>query len=123
MTSPTPCHGAPPTGTANWKLEGACVGEPQDTFFPTERSHAVEAKKICATCPVREQCFAYAMELNIQHGIWGGTSAHERNRIRRRAFRARLASVPVSSARGTGAVPSVARPVGSAGPGRAAHHP
>ncbi|WP_405769213.1 WhiB family transcriptional regulator [Actinacidiphila glaucinigra] len=43
-----------------------------------------EAKAVCAPCPVREQCLAYALELEgtyaagFRGGIWGGRTAKER---------------------------------------------
>ncbi len=36
------------------------------------------AKAICATCPVREPCLAYALRIREPHGIWGGLSEVER---------------------------------------------
>lgn len=56
-------------------------------WFPTRRSgadnHAATAKDICRTCPVREQCLLYAVTLNIDDGVWGGTGEAERRWIRR----------------------------------------
>lgn len=40
------------------------------------------AKNICSTCPVLEQCIGYALHYE-SHGIWGGTTEAERDKLRR----------------------------------------
>jgi WhiB family redox-sensing transcriptional regulator len=42
------------------------------------------AKRICATCPVKEPCLEYALEYRIDHGVWGGTTERQRRRILRK---------------------------------------
>jgi len=37
-----------------------------------------EAKAICAGCPVRNECLAFALRTGQVDGIWGGTTTHER---------------------------------------------
>jgi len=39
------------------------------------------AKAACSRCPVRLQCLDYAVSAHMT-GIWGGTTAEERSRIR-----------------------------------------
>lgn len=53
-------------------------------FFPSDGVGVDRARKICATCPVREACLDYALEHRIDHGVWGGTSERERRRILKR---------------------------------------
>jgi WhiB family redox-sensing transcriptional regulator len=48
-----------------------------------------EAKAVCAGCPVRPECLAFALQRDL-HGIWGATTEDER-RLMRRADR-RVAS-------------------------------
>ncbi|MFD0634201.1 WhiB family transcriptional regulator [Catenulispora yoronensis] len=36
------------------------------------------AKRICAGCPVREECAAFAVALGERHGTWGGLTDKER---------------------------------------------
>src|SRR5690606_9161462 len=50
------------------------------------------AKAVCATCPVMSECLEYALAEQVQHGIWGGTTAEERTRIRRERTGARRAA-------------------------------
>jgi WhiB family redox-sensing transcriptional regulator len=36
------------------------------------------AKEICDDCPLRIQCARYAIENEIEHGVWGGMSEQDR---------------------------------------------
>jgi WhiB family transcriptional regulator, redox-sensing transcriptional regulator len=40
---------------------------------------ATQAKAICGGCPARRHCLAFALNTRQDHGIWGGTSEHERS--------------------------------------------
>jgi hypothetical protein len=52
---------------------------PEDEPDPTVRHQmSVIAKGICYDCPIKKQCFDYALRTNQRHGIWGGTSPEER---------------------------------------------
>jgi len=65
-----------------WMTQAKCKGK-TDLFFNEGNSIVVrEAKFICASCPVRKPCLAFAMK-NDDQGIWAGTSTNERERIRR----------------------------------------
>ena len=44
---------------------------------------------MCRSCPVVEECLAYALETNQEAGVWGGTSEEERRRLRRAWLAAR----------------------------------
>lgn len=41
------------------------------------------ALEVCNVCPVQMECLNYALNHNLNHGIWGGASERERVRIRR----------------------------------------
>lgn len=76
----------------DWFDEAACRGVDTDVFFPVSDAQADKAKAICATCPVREQCLEYALEVRPPEGVWGGLTSVERHRmIRRRQKAARKA--------------------------------
>ena len=76
---------------AGWRALAACRDSDPDLFFPGTGDQDVgkiaTAKAVCASCPVREECLAYAVELNQTEGIWGGHTPAERRRIRRRWLR------------------------------------
>ena len=42
------------------------------------------ARAICAACPVRGQCLAYAITADERFGIWGGLDPRQRRTLRRR---------------------------------------
>ena len=46
-------------------------------------SFTIVAKRVCARCPVTEQCLAYALD-GDEVGIWGGTTNAERNAMGRK---------------------------------------
>ena len=71
---------------STWKERAACRGPDTWLFFPPNQferkdeklAREEQAKAICATCPVREPCLAYALRIREPHGIWGGMSEAER---------------------------------------------
>ncbi len=68
----------------SWMARGNCAEQPPGTFFPSDGVGVEVARKICATCPVKEPCLEYALEQRIDHGVWGGCSERERRRILKR---------------------------------------
>jgi WhiB family redox-sensing transcriptional regulator len=78
----------------HWTNYGACLGMSTELFFPigeTASGQAELAKGICRRCPVREECLQDALDNRIKHGIWGGTTEGEREKLTRRARRANAA--------------------------------
>jgi hypothetical protein len=65
-----------------WQDDAACHGQDVAVFFPEpfEHRNVGTAKKICAVCPVFEEC--KAEHIDEQHGIWFGTTVRERQRLR-----------------------------------------
>lgn len=68
-----------------WSERGACRRVPTAVFFPGRGEEAATAKAVCGTCPVVEECRAYALGLPGLKGVWGGLSNHERAQRRRQA--------------------------------------
>jgi hypothetical protein len=65
--------------------DALCKGAPQAWFFPEFSGNhrgIRQAKQLCSTCPVSEQCLAYGVETNSS-GVWGGITL-DRGNIRRR---------------------------------------
>jgi WhiB family transcriptional regulator, redox-sensing transcriptional regulator len=67
----------------DWRLLAACRHADPELFFPVSASgpsldQVTQAKAICARCPVRQQCLAFALNTRQDHGVWGGTSEEER---------------------------------------------
>lgn len=65
----------------DWKLLRECKDVDPKVFFPERGNGLAIAKEICKNCIVREDCLDYAIKENIHHGVWGGTSERERQRI------------------------------------------
>ena len=79
-----------------WRSLAACRDMDTDLFFPVGVTGAAElqiseAKALCRTCPVRDDCLAFAIRTNQVYGVWGGASEDERRAIRRRLARQRRA--------------------------------
>ena len=53
-----------------WMAEGNCAHEKPTVFFPSDGVGVEVARRICATCPVKEPCLEYALEQRIDHGVW-----------------------------------------------------
>lgn len=66
-----------------WKNEGLCKTSDFKIFFSDLRKEINEALQICNRCKVKQQCFDYAMA-NNEHGVWGGTTEHQRRMMVRR---------------------------------------
>lgn len=73
-----------------WAVDALCAQIGGDFWFPDKdgtgepgQNHARQAKKICAACPVRNQCLAYAIDHDERYGIWGGLSERERRSIKK----------------------------------------
>lgn len=69
----------------DWQYDGACRELDTELFFHPEgergasrRRRAANAKAICATCPVLEECRNHALSAREPYGIWGGMTEEER---------------------------------------------
>ncbi|MDX3354720.1 WhiB family transcriptional regulator [Streptomyces sp. ME01-24h] len=79
----------------SWMNRARCrtVGGPDLMNHDTPGTRAValneQAKRVCAACPVRQQCLDYALAMegayavSFRGGIWGGTTPSERAAIAR----------------------------------------
>ena len=69
-----------------WQDDALCAQTDPDIFLPDKGGSTRDAKRICAACPVRQECldFALAQESNPA-GIWGGRSVQERRKMRQAA--------------------------------------
>lgn len=52
---------------------------PEDQRDPMKRQLlTLIAKRLCSECPVKAECFRYAVESGQKFGVWAGTLPHER---------------------------------------------
>ena len=68
-----------------WQTDALCAQTDPEAFFPEKGGSTRDAKKICASCEVRNQCLEYALKNDERFGIWGGLSERERRKLRKRA--------------------------------------
>lgn len=77
------------TDVLPWRKDAACKGVDADLFFPGYKNPAIEAKRVCANCQVKEPCLAFALKNPEEQGVWGGTTEKDRAEIRRKMRRSR----------------------------------
>lgn len=65
----------------------SAVSTPTWPFLHRARGVHRPAKAVCAECLVREEYLSFALADPHLEGIWGGTTARERGRLRRRQLR------------------------------------
>jgi len=68
---------------SKWIALAKCKTMEPALFFPRDGAGVRLAQQICAICPVKRTCLAYALDNRLNHGVWGGTSERERCRILR----------------------------------------
>ena len=83
MTAPAASHHG-----MSWRESAACRCCDPELFFPIGNSgpalvQAQRAKAICARCPVRQRCLAFALDTHQEYGIWGGRDEGERRVLHR----------------------------------------
>ncbi|GAB3571671.1 WhiB family transcriptional regulator [Amycolatopsis endophytica] len=76
----------------NWHARAACRDEDPELFFPVSEMgpgarQVARAKAVCASCPVRAECLAYALDAGLDNGIFGGTTEQERRSLIRQSRR------------------------------------
>lgn len=72
----------------DWQRLGACRGRDSAQFFHPEGERGssrhrreLQAKAVCAGCPVRPECAAHALAVRESYGVWGGFTEAERLRL------------------------------------------
>jgi WhiB family redox-sensing transcriptional regulator len=68
-----------------WQEQSLCAQTDPEAFFPEKGGSVREAKQTCSSCDVRAECLEYALAHDERNGVWGGLSALERRRMKRRA--------------------------------------
>ncbi|MFJ4340126.1 WhiB family transcriptional regulator [Streptomyces sp. NPDC088915] len=67
----------------SWSERAVCRTADPDELF-ADGAAQNQAKALCVTCPVRTECLAHALDLRIEHGVWGGMTDRERRALLRR---------------------------------------
>lgn len=72
-----------------WQDDALCAEIGTEMFFPEKGGSTKDAKKVCADCPVAQQCLNYALQNDERFGIWGGLSERERRKLHAVSTRSR----------------------------------
>lgn len=65
-----------------WRGSALCAQVDPELFYPEKGGSATDAKRLCGLCPVTEECLRDALDNNEEHGVWGGLTRTERERLR-----------------------------------------
>ncbi|MHB1864689.1 MAG: WhiB family transcriptional regulator [Candidatus Saccharimonadales bacterium] len=76
---------SPSTEEAHWQERALCKDYPNELFYSEVKADQIEAKALCAECPVKKPCLEQALRIKDEYGIWGGTDPKERKRILRKS--------------------------------------
>jgi WhiB family redox-sensing transcriptional regulator len=77
-------------GSIDWREQASCSDLPKAVFFEynsvsipfSKRKHFKGiAVRTCAKCPVRSDCYEFAVKNDEQFGIWAGLTPDERKPI------------------------------------------
>lgn len=69
-------------GMPDWIEDGLCAQADPEAYYPDKGGSTQEAKAICRTCPVRNECLQWALDNDERFGVWGGLSERERRKIK-----------------------------------------
>ncbi|MEL4506044.1 WhiB family transcriptional regulator [Luteococcus sp. H138] len=75
----------------------ACSDADPNLFFADDMATVEQAKQVCSSCPVREQCLDGALERAEPHGVWGGELFDGGRVIARKRPRGRPRKHPVAA--------------------------
>lgn len=66
----------------DWLNDAACLTVGPELFFPSDNnSTCKEAKQVCGLCDVRTECLQYALDADMQAGVFGGMTKGERDKL------------------------------------------
>lgn len=72
-------------GNREWMADAVCPQADPEAWYPPKGGSIREAKRVCASCPVRLDCLDYALANDERFGVWGGLGERERRKLNRRA--------------------------------------
>lgn len=71
----------------DWRARAACRGMGPTLFYADGKEDqwvAPAARRVCAGCPVADECLDAALAQREEFGVWAGTTPRQRQIIRRR---------------------------------------
>lgn len=73
-----------PHEASDYRSRALCAQTDPEAFYPENGGSTREAKRVCLTCDVRDDCLEDALTNDERHGVWGGLSERERRKLRKR---------------------------------------
>jgi len=70
-------------GRPDWQQDAARRGQGVRGWFSGAQETVDKARAVCGDCPVREECYRYALDDPDLVGMWAGFTEKERREIRR----------------------------------------
>lgn len=71
-----------PDSDWSWHDDALCQTRKDVDFFSGLRTEMGEALRVCDQCVVRDECLYFAVDNQIEEGVWGGTTAQQRREAR-----------------------------------------
>jgi hypothetical protein len=68
-----------------WTERAECTPMHADLYFPDNKNSVYDygaARAVCRACPVQAECLSHALDKDERHGMWGGLSPVEREKLR-----------------------------------------
>ncbi len=64
-----------------WMQQARCRDVDPEQFFVRGAAQSRRAVRVCERCTVRTFCLEYALDNEIDYGIWGGMTERQRRRL------------------------------------------
>lgn len=64
-----------------WMEAASCAQSDPERWFPPKGHTAREARALCAGCFVTAECLSFALRTDARHGVYGGLTERERDRL------------------------------------------
>jgi len=64
---------------AEWRTYASCASVNPEIFFSDDKAVIQDAKNICASCPVAEECGNFSNTSQPKHGVWDGQKMKNRS--------------------------------------------
>lgn len=71
-----------------WSDQARCRGLDPEQFFVRGVAQARPAIRVCERCVVKDECLRYALDNEIDFGVWGGLTERQRRAFQRRQYAA-----------------------------------
>lgn len=68
-----------------WQEQAVCTQVDPAIFYPDKGTPLDDARRVCAVCPVREECLQAALDRDERFGVFGGASVRQRIAMKRKA--------------------------------------